>query len=622
MNEEKIGNVIMDLSFYKGSDTYSDGESVEDRILEIVKSGSDIDKRLSEGNDWAELYHLSEIRKNILAWEDFDKNSSALEIGSGCGAVTGVLCEKCGKVTSVDLSKKRSTINAYRNSKCDNLKILVGNFEDIEFTEKYDVITLIGVFEYSIYYISSDDPFTDMLKKCRSLLKEGGKLYIAIENKYGMKYFAGATEDHTGKAYEGIEGYHGVERVRTFSGYALNAMLKKAGFTGVTFRYPVPDYKLPFEIYSDEKLPAPGDIVSRSPNYDRERMDSFDEVKVLDQICEDGLFPDFANSFVITARNGGEDAEPGCLYAKFNTLRAPEYRVGTRIVCEDGRIYAVKSPSCDEAVSHIDAIEKNASATEEIFDTIKVAGLTRKGNDLYFDFVPGIPFDSDCIDYSSSSVEDICRDLKDHLDILLNDVKDENRCRFEMTDGFKEVFGNIEVPPNTPSLRKSDADMIFSNFLKTDDGIVCIDPEWFFDFPVPIDFLRYRVYRCVFETHTNIAWKIKTRQEFANLCGIDMYMVDTYDRMENAFQKRISGSGLSAEKIANYRKPFRRLDEFASERDGLIARIETLDAENKDLKRITKEQQEYIEKLKRVIKNPMYGVKWAIDKKIKNSEQE
>ena len=581
MNEEKIGNVIMDLSFYKGSDTYSDGESVEDRILEIVKSGCDIDKRLSEGNDWAELYHLSEIRKNILAWEDFDKNSSALEIGSGCGAVTGVLCEKCGKVTSVDLSKKRSTINAYRNSKYDNLKILVGNFEDIEFTEKYDVITLIGVFEYSIYYISSDDPFTDMLKKCRSLLKEGGKLYIAIENKYGMKYFAGATEDHTGKAYEGIEGYHGVERVRTFSGYALNAMLKKAGFTGVTFRYPVPDYKLPFEIYSDEKLPAPGDIVSRSPNYDRERMDSFDEVKVLDQICEDGLFPDFANSFVITARNGGEDAEPGCLYAKFNTLRAPEYRVGTRIVCEGGRIYAVKSPSCDEAVSHIDAIEKNASATEEI-----------------------------------------CRDLKDHLDLLLYDVKDDNRCSFEISDGFKEVFGDIEIPPRTPSFKKSDADMIFSNFLKTDKGIVCIDPEWFFDFPVPIDFLRYRVYRCVFETHTNIAWKIKTRQEFANLCGIDMYMVDTYDRMENSFQKRISGSGLSAEKIVNYRKPFRRLDEFASEREGLIARIETLDAENKDLKRITKEQQEYIEKLKRVIKNPMYGVKWAIDKTFKNSEQE
>ena len=622
MNEEKIGNVIMDLSFYKGSDTYSDGESVEDRILDIVKSGCDIDERLSEGNDWAELYHLSDIRKNILAWENFDKDSSALEIGSGCGAVTGVLCEKCGRVTSVDLSKKRSTINAYRNSKYDNLKILVGNFEDIEFTEKYDVITLIGVFEYSIYYISSDDPFIDMLKKCRSLLKEGGRLYIAIENKYGMKYFAGAKEDHTGKAYDGIEGYHGVERVRTFSGYALNAMLKEAGFTGVRFRYPVPDYKLPLEIYSDEKLPAPGDIVTRSPNYDRERMDSFDEVKVLDQICADGLFPDFANSFIITAHNGGEDPVQGCLYAKFNTLRAPEYRVDTRIVIEDGRLYAVKSPACDEAVSHIDTVEKNAAITEEIFNSIKVAGLSRKGNDLYFDYVVGVPFDSDCVDYSSASVPDICRDLKEHLDILLYDIKDENRCTFEMTDGFRSVFGDVEIPPHTPAFRRSDADMIFGNFLRTDDGIVCIDPEWFFDFPVPEDYIRYRVYRCVFETHTNIAWKIKTRQEFANLCGIDMYMVDTYDRMENAFQKKIAGDGLSAEKIADYRKPFRRLDEFASEREGLISRIEALDAENKELKRVTQEQQAFIEKLKRAIRNPAYGLKWAIDKKMKGREQE
>ena len=614
MNEEKIGNVILDLSFYKGSDTYSDGESVEDRLLEIVKSGCDIDEKLAGGNDWAELYHLSDIRKNILSWEDFDKDSSVLEIGSGCGAVTGVLCEKCGRVTGVDLSKKRSTINAYRNGKYDNLKIIVGNFEDIEFTEKYDVVTLIGVFEYSIYYISSDNPFTDMLKKCRSLLKDGGKLYIAIENKYGMKYFAGASEDHTGRPYDGIEGYHGVDRVRTFSGYALNAMLKEAGFTGVRFRYPVPDYKLPLEIYSDAKLPAPGDITRRSPNYDRERMDSFDEVKVLDQICGDGLFPDFANSFMITAYNGSSAPDSGCLYAKFNTLRAPEYRVDTRIILEDGQVSVVKSPACDEAIAHIDAIEKNAAATEEIFGSVRVAGLKRKGNNLHFEYVTGTPFDDDCLDYSSASVEDICRDLKVHLDILLGDIKEENRCTFEMSEGFREWFGDVEIPSKTPSFRRSDADMIFSNFLKTDDGIVCIDPEWFFDFPVPEDYIRYRVYRCVFETHTNIAWKIKTRQEFANLCGIDMYMVDTYDRMEDEFQKKVAGDGLSAAKIADYSKPFRRLDEFTSERKSLIAQIETLSAENSDLKRITKEQQTYIDKLRRAIKNPAFAVKWALDK--------
>ena len=90
MNEEKIGNVILDLSYYKGSDAYSDGESVEDRLLGIVKSGEDIAERLAAGDDWAELYHLSDIRKNILSWTEADKNASALEIGSGCGAVSGI----------------------------------------------------------------------------------------------------------------------------------------------------------------------------------------------------------------------------------------------------------------------------------------------------------------------------------------------------------------------------------------------------------------------------------------------------------------------------------------------------------------------------------------------------
>ena len=621
MSEEKIGNVILDLTYYKGTDEYSDGESVEDRLLDIVKSGEDIGKRLAQGDDWAELYHLSDIRKNILSWVDTDRSVSALEIGSGCGAVTGILCEKYGKVTCVDLSKKRSTINAYRNSGYDNLRIMVGNFEDVEFKEKFDVITLIGVFEYSIYYISSDDPFVDMLKKCRSYLKDGGRLYIAIENKYGMKYFAGAKEDHTGRACDGIEGYHGVERVRTFSGYAMNAMLKAAGFTGVEFRYPVPDYKLPMEIYSDDRLPVPGDITHRSPNYDRERMDSFDEVKVTDQICADGLFPDFANSFMITAYNGVEKTQNGCLYAKFNTLRAPEYRVDTRIMLEDGRLYAVKSPSCSEAVSHIDVIEKNRQLAEDFYKTIKPVGVERRGNDLYFEYINGRPFGDDCIDYSSAEIEDICADLKAHMDILMNDISDDHRCTFEITDEFRGCFGDVSIPEGTPALRKSNADMIFGNFLKTDEGIICIDYEWFMDFPVPEDYIRYRVYRCVFESYINIAWKIKTRQEFACMMGIDKKLADIFDLMEDRFQNKISGDGLSAGNIINYNKPFRRLDEFTAEREGLIARMENAEAEcdrlgreigEKD--RIIKEQQAYIDKMKRAIKNPLFALKWAANK--------
>ncbi len=50
---------------------------------------------------------LSPLRENIVDWLPMDKNAKVLEIGSGCGAITGKLAEKAGSVTCVELSKKK-----------------------------------------------------------------------------------------------------------------------------------------------------------------------------------------------------------------------------------------------------------------------------------------------------------------------------------------------------------------------------------------------------------------------------------------------------------------------------------------------------------------------------------
>ena len=301
--QETIGKVILNLDDYHGTDTYSDGD-IEERLLEIVKGCETKEAlldQLTEEDDWALLYHLSPIRHNLLEWYDFHKGETLLEIGAGCGAVTGLFCQKGMKVTAIDLSKRRSTINAYRNRQYESLEIRVGNFEDITLTEKYDYVSLIGVLEYAIYYISSPEPFKDMLKKAKALLKPGGKLLLAIENKYGLKYWAGASEDHTGRAFDGIEGYEGVQRVRTFSRDGLKELLTEAGYTSTAFYYPVPDYKMPTEIYSEDYLPRKGSIKTMSPNYDRERMVLFNEVRAYDTLCDDGLYEQFANSFLVIA---------------------------------------------------------------------------------------------------------------------------------------------------------------------------------------------------------------------------------------------------------------------------------------------------------------------------------
>ena len=101
------------------------------------------EKILRTDNRWPVLYHLSPVRQNIVEWYPFEKEASVLEVGAGCGAISGALCRSVRRVVSVELSRRRSLINAYRNRECENLEIVVGNFNQIQLNEKFDYITLI-----------------------------------------------------------------------------------------------------------------------------------------------------------------------------------------------------------------------------------------------------------------------------------------------------------------------------------------------------------------------------------------------------------------------------------------------------------------------------------------------
>ncbi len=133
-------------------------------LLEIAKSchtPEEYNQVIAERKSWPVMYHFSHIRGNIVSWLPITKEDKVLEIGAGCGAITGALAKKAGSVTCVELSRQRSLVNAYRNEDCDNVTILLGAFEEVEktLTEKYDYITFIGVFEYAACYTDNENPF-------------------------------------------------------------------------------------------------------------------------------------------------------------------------------------------------------------------------------------------------------------------------------------------------------------------------------------------------------------------------------------------------------------------------------------------------------------------------------
>ncbi len=291
----------LNLEFYKGADLYSDGD-VEDEILEIVKNNSDFTDILQERDNWAIMYHLTPVRRNLLEWYDFGKDKTLLEIGGGCGAFAGMFADKLKEVKVVELSRRRAEIIYNRHRNHDNLEIMVGNLNDIQFEQKFDYVTLIGVLEYAGKFTEGNEPFKTFLANVKKFLKPDGKLIIAIENKFGLKYWAGAREDHTGRNFDSIEDYPNDKGIQTFGKHELTELIKSVGFINTEYYYPMPDYKLPKIVYSDDYLPDETAFFdAASPNFDQPRYNLFNENLAYKNIIKNKMFDFFANSFLVIA---------------------------------------------------------------------------------------------------------------------------------------------------------------------------------------------------------------------------------------------------------------------------------------------------------------------------------
>jgi len=304
----------LNRKYYKGPDAYSDG-AIEDELLQLVEKPQAFMEVLARDDRWPLLYHLSPERRNLLEWYPFRRDAALLEIGAGCGALTGLFAERVARVTAVELSEKRSRIIERRYADRPNLEIMAGNFTDMVFDRSFDYVTLIGVLEYTRAFIQTPDPYGQLLSRVATVLKPGGVLIVAVENRLGLKYFAGARDDHTGRQFDGIEGYPACSAMRsiagrpgggaeTFSRDELSQLLRVGGFAEQIFYYPYPDYKLPAEIFSDAFLPAANHMLADAPNYDQERLKLFSEQRAFSTIIRDGKFPQFANSFLVLAARG------------------------------------------------------------------------------------------------------------------------------------------------------------------------------------------------------------------------------------------------------------------------------------------------------------------------------
>ena len=518
---EEIGKIRLDYSKYPGEDLYCDGR-VEDELLEIVKSMSSVEYAgvIAERKSWPVLYHLSALRENIVEWIPMKRTDKVLEVGSGCGAITGALARKAGSVTCVDLSRKRSLINAYRHSECGNVTIHVGNFRDIEpdLPGDFDYICLIGAFEYGQGYIGGDRPYETFLGLLKEHLAPGGRIVIAIENKYGLKYFAGCREDHLGRYFGGIEDYPDGGVVRTFSRKGLEEIFRKCGMEDYSFYYPYPDYKFMTALYSDRYLPGKGELSNNIRNFDSDRMLLFDEKRAFDGIVREGLFSVFANSYVAVL---GEDFSLD--FVKYSNDRAPEYRIKTVISGIGQNDPCVrKYPLCPEAEEHVRGMK---TACEQL--TRRYEGGNIRINPCELEESP----DSVCARFPFEKG----RPLSELMDRCL-DRQD--------TEGYQRLFDEyVERVGYGGEAEAADFDLVFSNILVDGDAWTLIDYEWTFGKQIPVKELAFRAVYCYLLEDSK-----RDRLELDRILeklSVSPREAEDYRRKEAQFQQFVTGKELA-----------------------------------------------------------------------------
>ncbi len=519
---ERIGNVLLNYNCYPGEDLYSDG-AIEDEILAIVRDASRVEYSaiIEEKKSWPILYHLSPLRGNIVDWLPIKPGDKILEIGSGCGAITDKLSEKAGSVTCIDLSAKRSLINAYRNQDRDNIEIHVGNFSDIEpsLPEDYDFACMIGVFEYGQSYIHTKTPYEDFLKIMKKHVKKDGCIVIAIENKFGLKYWAGCKEDHIGTYFGGLEGYPEGGSARTFTRPGLEKIFQNCGVKDYSFYYPYPDYKFPTTIYSDKRLPNTGELTDNMRNFDRDRMVLFNEKYVFDGIVEDKLFDLFSNSYMVIIGGNADTC-----YVKYSNDRAGEYALRTDIVdTSKGRVVR-KIPLNERAKEHIRGMERSCRLLKERYE----------GSGLSI---------NDCILAEDRSYAEFPYEKGVTLEELLDRCLD----RDDM-DGFHRLFEKYyELISYGEDKAVTDYDLIFANILVDDERWTVIDYEWTVEKRIsPAEVAFRAVYCYVLEEEKRNKLNLDL---IMNKLGISQQKAEDYREKEGEFQKQVTGKRKSMGEI-------------------------------------------------------------------------
>ena len=226
------------------------------------------------------------------------------------------------------------------------------------------------------------------------------------------------------------------------------------------------------------------------------------------------------------------------LYVKYNKMRRAPFQIRTQICEEDERRFAEKSAVRPEGRAHILRFGDSFRNMEQYYENVSLLKPEFHGDAMRYAYLEAPTLDEQ-LEEKIRAGEDAAAVLSQALERLLT-VREGGCVPFEKTAAFAEVFGPVKRAEG-PAFAVSNIDMLFENIMVQKDAWICLDYEWVFDFPIPVDFVRYRILLYFYRHHAGL---FEGRMDAVGLLerlGISRPMSIQFARMEKAFQEYVHG---------------------------------------------------------------------------------
>lgn len=227
---------------------------------------------------------LSTGRADARFFLPIDRESVILDLGCMWGGLTFALAEHCRNIVGLDQTLETLQLSYYRAKETGvkNVSFLGGDARRIPLRDNvFDVVILNGVLEWlgleDEYVVerqwgkkstssqknglTQNPRFLQLkgLEESLRVLKPGGTLCLAIENRIRAGYFFGTPDDHNGLPYASLLPRRLADlysrwvigqpyRTYTYTLWGLRKLLREAGFVEQTFLTAFPSYERPMTI--------------------------------------------------------------------------------------------------------------------------------------------------------------------------------------------------------------------------------------------------------------------------------------------------------------------------------------------------------------------------------------